>query len=183
MSTGRVNKREFLIAMIETSMLIAAAYVLSLIKLWEMPLGGSITAVSMLPLVIIGMRRGPKWGFSGCLVYGLIDFVLGRKFTIHIASILGDYILAWGAMGVAGFFCNKEKGIWYAIPTACLARLFFVFLTGVTIWAEYTPEGWPVWLYSLAYNGSYIGIEMVLMLIVCAVIGKQLPRLLKFGVK
>lgn len=179
MSESRENKHEFLRAMIETSILIAAAYVLSLIKLWEMPLGGSITAVSMLPLVIIGMRRGPKWGFAGCLVYGLVDFVLGRKYSIHIASILGDYILAWGAMGVAGFFWKKKNGIWYAIPAACMSRLLFVFLTGVTIWAEYTPDGWPVWLYSIVYNGSYIGIEMVLMFVVCAVLAKQLPRILK----
>ncbi|NLD88341.1 MAG: energy-coupled thiamine transporter ThiT [Clostridiales bacterium] len=171
------KRNEFLRSMVETSLLVAAAYILSLIKLWEMPFGGSVTAVSMLPLVFIGLRRGPKWGFAGCLVYGLIDFVLGKTYSIHIASILGDYILAWGAMGVAGFFKDKKHGVWMAIPAACFARFVFVFATGVTIWAEYTPEGMPVWLYSLTYNGGYIGVEMVLMFAVCALIGKQLPRL------
>ena len=175
LNTTKNNQR--LIALIETAILVAMAYVLSLIKLWTLPNGGSITAVSMLPLVILGLRRGPKWAFAGCFVYGVIDYVLGTKYGFSIISLLCDYLFAWTAMGVAGFFRGKKWGIWAAIPAACFARFIFVFISGVTVWAEYA-EGIPAPLYSASYNGSYIGIEMILMYLVALLLKPALPRLL-----
>ena len=144
-----------------------------------MPYGGSVTAVSMLPLILIGLRRGPKWGFAGCFVYGVIDYVLGTKYGFSLISLLCDYIFAWTAMGVAGFLKDKPWGIWAAIPAACLSRFAFTFISGVTVWAEYAPEGMPVVLYSVLYNGGYIGVEMLLIFIVAGVLKAALPRLLK----
>ena len=166
-------------ALVETAILVAMAYVLSLIKLFEMPYGGSVTAVSMFPLILIGLRRGPKWGFAGCFVFGLVDYVLGTKYGFSLISLLCDYIFAWTAMGVAGFFKGKSWGIWAAIPIACYARFVFTFISGVTVWAEYAPEGMPVSLYSVLYNGGYIGAEMLLMFVVAFVLKAALPRLLQ----
>ena len=166
-------------ALVETAILVAMAYVLSLIKLFSLPNGGSITAVSMLPLIILGLRRGPKWGFAGCFVFGLVDYVLGTKYGFSLISLLCDYLFAWTAMGTAGFFKGRKHGIWAAIPVACFARFLFVFISGVTVWAEYAPEGVPVALYSAVYNGSYIGVEMLLMFVVAFVLKAALPRLLK----
>ncbi len=165
-------------ALVETAMLVAMAYILSLITLYTLPNGGSVTAVCMLPLVIIGLRRGPVWSFAGCFVFGLIDYILGTKYGFSLISLLCDYIFAWSAIGVAGFFRGKKWGIWAAIPSACLGRLLFTFISGVTVWAEYAPEGMPVALYSLTYNASYIGIEMILMFVVAFILKTSLPRLL-----
>jgi len=82
-------------------------------------------------------------------------------------------------MGVAGCFKNKSWGVWAAIPTACLARFAFTFISGVTVWAEYAPEGMPVALYSVLYNGGYIGAEMLLIFVVAFVLKAALPRILK----
>ena len=178
MDTQNTNRSRNLKALAECAILVALATVLSFIIIWEMPQGGSITAVSMLPLVILGLRRGPKWSFASCLVYGAIQFVIGKQFSVHILSILFDYVFAFGMLGVAGFFRGRSWGIWAAIPAAFFGRFVCHFISGVIVWASYAPEGMPVWLYSILYNGGYMGVELILTLAVAAVLRLSLPRLL-----
>ena len=157
--------RENIRALVECAVLIALAYVLNMFKLWRMPQGGSVHPASMLPLVFIGLRHGPKWGFFGCTVYGILDFLLDGGFSLHIASIFLDYVLAYGAMGVAGFFKDKKWGIWAAMPVAVAARFVFLFLSGVTVWSVYAPDPafWSVVKYSAGYNGTFLAVELGLM--------------------
>ncbi len=173
------NTRELLVCMAETAMLIALAFVLGRIKLFTMPNGGSVTPAAMLPLILIGLRRGPKWGFLGCITYGILDFMLDGGFALNIWSILLDYLLAYGAMGVSGFFKGKKNGVWIGMPVAVLARFVFVFLSGVTVWADYTASSFAdVWLYSLGYQASYLLPELVLMYVIAFVMRMAWPRLL-----
>ncbi len=182
MAERKMNQN--LVALIETAILVALAFVLGRIKLFTMPNGGSVTPAAMLPLVLIGLRRGPKWGFLGCFAYGILDFMLDGGFALNIWSILLDYLLAYGAMGVAGFFKGKKNAIWVGIPVAVLARFVFVFLSGVTVWADYTSSSFgEVWWYSLTYQASYLLPELVLMIIIAAAMRKFWPRLLDPEVK
>ena len=176
----RSDSRDRLTALVETALLLAIAFVLGRIKLWQLPNGGSVHPASMLPLCLIGLRRGKKWGFLGCFAFGIIDFLFDGGLALNIWSILLDYLAAYAMLGVTGFFCGKRMlGIWVGMPLAVLARFVCHFVTGVTIWAEYMPAEWShVWLYSAVYNGSFLVIELALMMVISFALKAFWPRLL-----
>lgn len=178
-SDSRSSSRARLMALVETALLLAIAFVLGRIKFWELPNGGAVHPAAMLPLCLIGLRRGPKWGFLGCFAYGIIDFMYDGGFAINAWSIILDYLLAYTMLGITGFFCGKMLGVWVGMPLAVLARFICHFIAGITIWAEYMPEEWSnLWLYSAAYNGSFLAIELVLMMIIAAALKAFWPKLL-----
>lgn len=80
--------------LVEAGLSIAIAYVLHFVVLFQMPQGGSVNAANLVPLIIFALRWGGKWGLITCMAYGLIEFLLGFKFSLHFLSILLDYI--WG---------------------------------------------------------------------------------------
>ena len=83
--------------------------------------------------------------------------------------MLMDYIFAFGALGLAGLFSNKKKGLIKGYIAGILGRYFFSFLSGWIFFAVYTPDFFnSAILYSLAYNGAYIGLEAAITLIVLA---------------
>ena len=102
-----------------SAVFVALATVLSLIKIWNMPLGGSVTLLSMLPIVMISCMMGLKWGMASSLVYSLIqlafgialDGILGWGLTpvMLIGTIMLDYILAFSVLGIAGIFRKKRN--------------------------------------------------------------------------
>ena len=67
--------------LIEASLMIAVATVLSLLKILDLPYGGSVTLASMLPIVIIACRNGVGWGLASGAVYGAIQQLLGLDFS------------------------------------------------------------------------------------------------------
>ena len=110
-------------ALVESAIMVALGTLLSLLKLYEMPWGGSVTAASMLPLVIIGYRHGIKWGMLSSIVFSLLQMLLGGS-TISAAFLPGDnqmlwynailmvaldYFFAFSLVGLAGLFRSKEK--------------------------------------------------------------------------
>ena len=127
---------------------IALAQVTSMIKIIEMPMGGSVTLLSMLFIVLIGYWFGPTAGLITGAAYGLLQFMIEPVFYT-IPQMLTDYPLAFGALGVLG-------------------RYFFSFLSGVIFFASYAPDNMAAPLYSLAYNGSYLGTEAAITLILIA---------------
>lgn len=61
----------------ESAIMIALATVLSLLKIWEAPYGGSVTVVSMAPIIILSMRRGVKTGLMAGFAHSIIQLLLG----------------------------------------------------------------------------------------------------------
>ena len=111
-----MNERTKMRKLIEASLMIAIATVLSLLKLLDLPYGGSITLASMLPIVIIACRNGVGWGVASGAVYGAIQQLLGLKTLSYVttwysilAVILLDYVLAFAVVGFAGAFRNRSK--------------------------------------------------------------------------
>lgn len=173
----RSSSHEMILALVETAFLIALAYILNMFKLFRMPNGGSVHPAAMLPLVLIGLRHGPKWGFLGCTVYGILDFMLDGGFAINIWSILLDYVVAYGVLGVAGFYKGKSWGIWAAIPTAIFARFCCLFISGMTIWVDYTSMTFAeAAVYSAGYNAGYLAAEMGLMFVLAFALRVVLPK-------
>lgn len=173
----------------ESAVMIALAIVLNMIVFFTLPNGGEVTLFSMLPILFIGIKNGPKWGLGTSFVYSLIQMFMslskvvswGLTPTVLIVCILFDYIIAYSVLGFAGFFGGK--GWVRALVGVCVGiALRFVchFISGITIWATWADGAWSVISYSLVYNGSYMLCELVLTAIVMAVLLqlKQMRKIL-----
>ena len=183
-------KNQKLLALVEGAVMVALATVLSFIKLVQFPWGGSVTLLSMLPIIIFGLRRGVKMGLIASFVYSLIQFLQGvidglfgwgLTGVMLVVCILFDYILAFTVLGLSGVFGNKSLGAMVGGTTlAIVLRYVCHVISGAAVWhsvgniwdAFYTENEW---LYSIVYNGVYMGVELVATLVV-AVILYQLPQ-------
>lgn len=147
---------------------IALALVTSYIKLWEMPMGGSVTLLSMLFVCLIGYWFGLKYGLITGIAFGLLQFIID-PYMLSIPQVILDYPLAFGALGLSGLFCNKKFGLQIGYIIGVVGRFVCSTLSGVIFFADYAPEGMNPWVYSIAYQGSYIGSELVLTLIIISI--------------
>lgn len=150
-----------------STMLIALAFIFSNIKLFSMPLGGSITLFSMLIISLPGYLFGFKYGLISTIIYGFLQFIYGR-YMFSVMQVILDYILAFGSFSIVGLFKNKKYGLFLGFTLGCILRCFFSSLSGVLFFADYTPEGFTPVIYSIVYNASYIFAEMILSYIVIA---------------
>ena len=159
-------------ALCEGAIMVALAYVLSFIKLFELPQGGSID-IGMLPIFLYCARWGFGPGLLASFVYSFLQLLQGGGFVIGWQSILGDYIVAYTLLGLAGLFHKNPYGYFYGVLVGGLARFLSHYITGATLWAEYMPDtvfGMTMtspWFYSALYNGSYMLVDMI----VCVVVG------------
>ena len=147
---------------------IALALVTSYIKLWEMPMGGSVTLLTMLFICLIGYWYGLKYGLIAGIAFGLLQFVID-PYMISVPQVILDYPLAFGALGLSGLFCDKRFGLQIGYVIGVIGRFVCSTLSGVIFFADYAPEGMNAWVYSIAYQGSYLGVELLLTLIVISI--------------
>ena len=147
---------------------IALALVTSYIKLWEMPMGGSVTLLSMLFVCLIGYWFGLKYGLITGIAFGLLQFIID-PYMLSIPQVILDYPLAFGALGLSGLFCNKKFGLQIGYVIGVVGRFVCSTLSGVIFFADYAPEGMNPWVYSTIYQGSYLGVELVLTLIIISI--------------
>ena len=135
---------------------IALAMVTSYIKVWEMPMGGSITLMSMLFICLIGYWFGPKYGLLAGAAYGLLQFIVD-PYMLTIPQVILDYPLAFGALGLSGFFSNRKYGLQVGYFAGVLGRFLCSTLSGVIFFASFAPKGMNPWAYSAMYQGGYLG--------------------------
>lgn len=159
---------------------LALAYLTSYIKLFEMPWGGSVTLFSMLFIVLIANWYGPKTGLLVGLAYGIIQFIQ-EPYVLSFFQVCCDYILAFAALGVAGFFAKSKYGLVKGYIAAVLARGAFHALGGYLYWMDYMPDNFPkalASLYPILYNYSYLLVEGVITVIVISIpaVSKALSR-------
>ncbi len=153
---------------------IALAQILSMIKLYEMPQGGTITPGSMVPILLFAILFGPKEGVGLGVLYGVFQLLLGGKF-FHPASMVLDYPLAFGLLGLAGV-AQKERLSSIAAGTllGCFGRFLAHFVSGWLVFGSYAPEGVSPLVYSLTYNASYMIPETIISIVLLAIL---VPRL------
>lgn len=147
---------------------IALAIVCSMIKLFEMPIGGSVTLLSMLFIVLIAYWYGPYVGIMTAVAYGLVQFVMEPIFYT-IPQMLLDYPLAFGALGLAGFFHKKKWGLQIGYVVGVIGRFVFATISGVVFFAAYAPENMSPLAYSAGYQASYLVPEAVVTLIIISI--------------
>ena len=160
----------------EGAVMIALATILSFIQIVKFPWGGSITILSMLPIVLFSLRYGVKYGLCVAFAYSLIQFVQGIADGIFgwgltpvalIACIFIDYIFAFTLLGIAGILGNKKTfSIIGGVVVALVSRFVCHYISGVLIFKSFGElwQGFSIdnpWLYSLFYNGAYMLPEIV----------------------
>ena len=174
--------------LVESALMVAAATVLSFIKV-DLLFGGGPTLLSMLPLVIISHRYGAGWGAFTAFVYSVLQMLFGldnvgwaTNTVMAIGVTLLDYILPYTAIGLSGIFGKKRSSVATGIVVTFLFRFLCHYVSGAWIWGEYMPEEFMgmtmtnPWIYSFLYNGWYMGLEIILTLIVAMSIYKQLEK-------
>lgn len=182
-----MNSKSKLNFIVESGVMIALATILSFIKIYEAPFGGSVTAGSMIPIIIISLRWGLGRGLFAGTVYGIVQSIVD-PYIVHPLQFLLDYPVAFGLLGLAGMIYHFKghilrKGskfeyvfISFSVLLAVLGRLVAHILSGVVFFSEYAGELNP-WIYSLLYNGSYLGLEFIISLIVIMLLWKPIKRI------
>ena len=163
-SSGKGGKRITTRQIMFSAMAMALATVTSMIKLFDAPMGGSVTLCSMLFIVLIGYWYGPRVGILTGVAYGMLQLIID-PYILSFPQLIVDYPLAFGALGMSGFFANSKNGLQKGYVLGIFGRWIFAFLSGYIFFAYYAWEGWNPAAYSAAYNLSYIGIEGVITLI------------------
>ncbi len=167
------------------AMCLAVAFILSYIRLFRMPQGGSVTLCSMLPIVAFSLAFGPLQGLVVGVAYGLLQLIQDL-YVIHPLQVLLDYPMAFGALalgGIAGLLPIPE-GI--KLPCAVLLGAFFRFVlcvaSGAIFFREYAAEGQTALAYSLLYNLSYLGPDALFCTLVsCLPVTKRILPLMRDG--
>ncbi|HUM84318.1 MAG TPA: energy-coupled thiamine transporter ThiT [Lachnospiraceae bacterium] len=145
---------------------IALAIVTSFIKLVHFPMGGSITLFSMFFITLVGYWYGPAVGIMAGIAYGLLQLIID-PYILSLPQLLLDYPISFGALGIAGFFSNKKHGMLYGYLAGIVGRYFFAVISGVVFFGMYAADwGMSPLVYSLTYNGIYIGAEGAMTVVV-----------------
>ena len=181
--------------MTECAMMIALATVLSMCKLYQAPLGGSVTLLSMLPIIFISVRHGLICGVGSGFIYSLIQLLLGFGNLTYIPTPLGvfggvmlDYILPFTLLGLGGVFMLMKPKNSKTVCAAVVCGTVFVvilrflchFFGGAVVWYEITKNGeWNdyvktvgMWTYSFVYNITYLGPDGALVIIASPILVK-----------
>lgn len=154
--------------LIFSAMAIALATVVSVVlKLPSLPNGGSITLFSMLIICLTGYWYGPRIGIAAAFAYGILQFITG-PYIIHPAQVLLDYPLAFGALGLSGFFWKSKHGLVKGYALGVFGRFAFHMISGLIFYTAYTgssADDIAAILASTIYNLSYILPEAVLTIL------------------
>ncbi len=143
-----------------SGIMLALATILSFIKIFEWPFGGSITACSMLPIAILGYTYGVRWGLLSGLVHGVLQAVLGATVSqafagqsaVSVTAILTiDYLIAFSAVGLSGIFKNRIKN--YTVS--------FSLGTALAIFLRYAAHVASGYIFFRSYADWFFGEVMV----------------------
>ena len=173
---------------------VALSFVLSCIRLYRMPTGGSVTPASMLPIMLFSAAYGVGPGLLTGLVYGILQYFQGGWF-LNVWQMILDYLLAFAALGLAGFTRRlpEKWGLYCAMVIAVFGRALSAILAGI-MWAnDSIAQGWGLEiagktydsqvLYSVVYNGTYLIPEVIICIVLSFIIAKPVMRIMKTGTR
>ena len=145
---------------------VTLSFVLSYFKLFSMPFGGSITLVSMLPVILYASYFGPACGFTSAFAYSLLQVIQG-PYIVHPIQFVLDYFVAFTCLGLASLFPQK---LVLGAAVAGFARMLVSTVSGAIFFKDAGLDYGMLnpWAYSLVYNGLTLGVDTVLCMIVAA---------------
>ena len=174
-------------ALTEGAIFVALAFVLSFVKLYELPNGGSLTP-AMFPILLYALRWGLGRGLGAGFLFGLLQLIFDGAYAWGWQSMVLDYLLAFAPVGLAGIFRGKAWGIFPGTLIGCLGRFAVHYLSGGPIYRIIEPTSVPGFgtydnphLYSLVYNGSYMLPNMLLALLLAGLLYVPLKRFYSGG--
>jgi thiamine transporter len=164
----------------------ALSVALSMIPGFSMPYGGTVSWFSTLPVILVSLRHGARWGVPSALVYSLVQFLLGMANVVAVPAktagamalcALLDYVAAYTAIGFTGAAARAIKrggalALAGGIAATGAARLVCSVLSGALIWGAYTPEGMKVLPYSLLYNAMWCVPDVMIAMIGALVLSR-----------
>ncbi len=150
-------------------MLISLSTVLSFVKIFHMPLGGSVTLLSMVPVCLISVLYGTRYAVLPCFIYSVIQmatsgiFGWGLTYEVLLGSAFFDYLLPYTLLCLAGIFKSKFKyGVTAGVSFCCVLRFICHFLSGIIFFKCFDYFGGNYYIYSLCYNGLFMLPELIL---------------------
>ena len=179
MSKTKLNSTKRLVI---SAVFIAVSIVLNELTPMKLPFGGSVTFFSLVPLALLGWTYGAGWGLACGAVTGILNMIVGglsnfsyvSGIVAYLVLIFADYFVAFAVLGLSGIFKNKLKNDTVAFAfgagLACVLRFICHFISGVTIWGDYTNGFIGAWIYSLTYNASYMLPELIITIIGCCAV-------------
>lgn len=156
------------------AMAIALATVLSNIKVFRFPTGGSITLLSMLVISLPGFFFGLVPGILSGLAYGVLQMIIDPYILTPVQALV-DYLLSFGALGLSGIFVNSKKAaLMKGYIAGVLGRYVFAVISGWVFFGAYAWDGWAALPYSLVYNAIYIFAEAAVTIVILLIPGTAL---------
>ena len=154
---------------------VSLSFALSYIKLWDLPQGGSVTLVSLLPVMLFSYIYGAKKGLFVCFVYGVLQS-LQDPYIIHPAQFLLDYPVAFSMAGLAGVLKNvniKSQQLKFSLSALIGGTMRYVshVFSGAFAFGAYALDAGAanVYTYSLAYN-SFVFVDILLVIVAGALL-------------
>ncbi len=197
MSTQKRTSKS-LVMLTECAVMLALAFALSCARLFKMPMGGSVTLGSMLPIMLIAVKYGTGAAFSTAFLYSLTQiaqalvegdvFVWCTTPTTAIVCALFDYIVPFSVLGLSGIFYhrlhvtkNAEVNVYIGMTSVVSVRFISHFITGVAIWGQWA-DGMSPYLYSFLYNASFLSADFIICiaLFVLMMRKKEIKQLIDF---
>ena len=172
-----IKMKKKTLALCEAGIMIALSTVLAILKLIDMPYGGSVTFAQMLPILVYAYRHGPAYGMGAALTASVIQLLLGLENFSYLPLVnwysilvlaLADYVIAYSAFGIAGFFKGKlddRKSILVGGLIASVVRYLCHVISGFTAWAGFELPTDAVLGYSFGYNATYMIPETIVLLV------------------
>jgi thiamine transporter len=172
-------------ALAETAVFVAVALILSIVSInYAQTFYIELTVI---PLLLLAIRRGLAWGLIAGLLYGLLAIVLGEVTPLSAAQAFLEYIVAPVSLGLSGIFNTKSAlkftKVLYAILLGISVKYFFHFIAGIVFWSQYAWKGWSAWIYSLVTNGISAALTALAALIILGLIYKAAPHIFQINRK
>ncbi len=173
-------KKTRILNICECSVLLSLSVVLSFIVIYRMPMGGGVTLLSMLPVMIAALKHGTGYGVVTAFMFSMVQLIQGivgggvfsmsMNWHTVVICILFDYIVPFTALGFAGLARSKNGVLDRVRINVVFASIMIIrfachYITGVVIWGQWAPDGMGSYLYSLIYNVQYMVPELILTLI------------------
>ncbi|MBR6108531.1 MAG: energy-coupled thiamine transporter ThiT [Clostridia bacterium] len=175
--TAGTAKLSTTLILCQGALCIAMSFVLSYIKLFSMPAGGSVTLASMLPLMVFANRHGLKWGLFAGLIYGLLQFVQKPE-IYHWVDVILEYPVAFMLIGLGGL-TKGVRNLPFSVLIGGTARFLAHFAAGVVFFGEYVMIGqdaaqgvsfgqmiWPNVVASFLYNAPYMFADIAICFVI-----------------
>lgn len=159
----------------------ALSCVLSMIRLFRMPNGGSVTPASMLPLMLFSYVYGAGPGVALGAVYGMMQLLLGG-YMLSVPQVLLEYPIAFALIGLAGLFHrsgNMKLGLALGAVIGSFGRYVAATVAGIVFWSDLTQGVWPAIVYSVGYNASYMLPDCIICVVLAVLLGERLVKALR----